>query len=433
MSFRPEKPINVGVIGSGNIGGGVVKCFLEGRFMPSGVVLKTVAVRNLSKHSDIQLPDSAKLTDNAGSIIDDPNIDIVVELMGGTDLAKEYSFKALKAGKHLVTANKELLGEYLPDLFDYARKKQVSLSFEASVCGAIPVIQNLRDYLRLQEVTSIKGILNGTTNYILTKMEDGMDFDSALKEAQGLGIAESNHILDTGGFDTRSKLAILASIASGTHIKPESIPCRGITEVRLEDIAFAREFGQGYTIKLLASAEQHDGTWNIQVNPTLISKDNPLASVRGKLNAVTIESDLSGPLTFTGPGAGREATAGAVISDILHAAEHARLHTPDFLPSLDRQSSITNPEDILSMGYIRAELLHVPGTLARIGKLLGNSNLNIRSLLQREKPHAINGVPYTGDIITLEKATQSQIDAALRSLNKSRKVHGNPFYMRIEE
>lgn len=428
MSSEHGRIVNVGLIGFGNIGTGVVSCFREGRFEPSGVVLKTVAVRDPSRPRGVHLPDSVKLTGDAGSIIADPAIDIVVELMGGTYLAREYSFMALEAGKHLVTANKAVLGEDLPQLFDRARENQVSLNFEASVCGAIPVIQNLRDYLRLQRVISIKGILNGTTNYILTKMGDGMDFDAALKEAQDLGIAEANHILDTGGFDTRSKLAILASIASGTHIKPESIPCRGMTEVRLEDIAFAREFGKGYAVKLLASAEQHDGTWSVQVSPALINRDNPLASIRGKLNSVTIEGDLSGPLTFTGFGASREPTASAVISDILHAAGHVRYHTPDFLPSLNKQTP-TNPEDILSMGYIRAQLLHVPGTLARVGKLLANSQLSIRSLLQRGEPRDIDGVPYTIDMITLERAPQDQIDAGLESLTRSRKVHGIPFYM----
>lgn len=260
-----------------------------------------------------------------------------------------------------------------------------------------------------------------------------MDFNPALEEAQGLGIAETNHILDTGGFDTQSKLAILASIASETHIKLKSIPCRGITEVKLEDIAFAREFGQGYAIKLLASAEQYGGTWSVRVSPALISKDNPLASIRGKLNSVTIEGDLSGPLTFTGFGASRGPTAGAVISDIVHAAEHVRFQTPDFLPTLSKQTSMTKPKEILSMGYIRAELLHVPGTLARVGELLGKSKLNIRSLLQRGEPHDIERVPYTNDIITLESAPQNQIDAGLARLARSPKVHGTPFYMPIEK
>lgn len=224
-----ERPIYAGMIGMGIVGGGVAKSFAEGRFDPEGIILKTVAVRNPFKSRDVYLPSSAKLTDNAYSIIEDTAIDIVIEAMGGTNEAREYVFQALKAGKHVVTANKALLGEDLPKLFDLAREKGVSLSFEAAVCGAIPVIGNLRDYLRLQRITSIKGILNGTTNYILSRMEDGMDFDAALEEAQGLGIAEANHSLDTGGFDARSKLAILASIASGTHIRPDDIPCRGIT------------------------------------------------------------------------------------------------------------------------------------------------------------------------------------------------------------
>lgn len=430
---KHKKEVTVGIIGHGIVAGGVINCFREGRFAPYGVALKTVAVKDPSKPRNIKLPDSARQTADAGSILEDPNIDIVVELMGGIKEAREYTYKGLEAGKHWVTANKALLGEDLPELFDLARKKDVSLSFEASVCGAIPVIQNLRDYFRLQKIASIRGVLNGTTNYILTRMEDGMDFKPALEEAQSLGIAETDHILDTGGFDTRSKLAILTSLTSGTHIRPENIPCRGITEVRLEDIAFAREYGQGYAVKLLASATQYNGSWSVQVSPALVSRDNPLAAIRGKLNSVTIGGDLSGPLTFTGFGASRNPTAGAVVSDILHAAEHVRFHTPDFLPALKKQASITNPEKIRSGGYIRAELLHKSGTLAEVSKILADSDLSIRSLLQREEPGKIRGVPYTTDIITLEKASQSQIDSALKELAKSRKVHGKPFYMPIAE
>lgn len=429
--IKHGKKISVGIIGRGVVASGVINCFREGRFAPHGIVLKTVAVKNPSKPRDIKLPDFARETTDAGSILEDPDIDIVVELMGGTKEARKYTHKGLKAGKHWVTANKALLGEDLPELFDLARKKDVSLSFEASVCGAIPVIQNLRDYFRLQKITSIRGVLNGTTNYILTRMEDGMDFTSALEEAQGLGIAEANHILDTGGFDTRSKLAILVSIASGTHIRPENIPCRGITEVRPEDISFAREYGQGHAVKLLASATQYNGSWSVQVSPALVSRDNPLAAIRGKLNSVTIEGDLSGPLTFTGFGASRDPTAGAVVSDILHAAEHMRFGTPDVLPILRRQSSVANPKKIRSSGYIRAELLHKPGTLAIVGRLFEKYGLNIRSLMQRNEPKEIEGVPYTGDIITLEEASQSQIDAVLLKLAKSKRVHDTPFYMPI--
>lgn len=432
MSLSKEL-VTVGMIGMGSVGGGVVQSFSEGRFDPYGIILKTVAVKDPSKVRDIRVPDSIHLTGDASSIINDPEIDIVVEVMGGTDEARDYIFQALRNKKHVVTANKAALGEDLPELFDLAREKEVSLSFEAAVCGAIPVIGNLREYLSLQRVDSITGVLNGTTNYILSRMEDGLDFARALEEAQGLGIAEANHLLDTGGYDTRSKLAILASIASGAHIKPGDIPCRGITEVRLEDIVFAREFGQGYAIKLLASAKQHDGTWDIQVGPALISRDNPLASVRGKLNAVTIESDLSGPLTFTGFGASREPTAGAVNADIWHATEHVRYRTPDYLPHLRRKASITKPEDLLSQGYIRADLLHVSGTLTKVTAALADSGLSIESILQRGKSRNIDGQPYTTDIITLEQASQKQIEIALAKLTGSDEVHGPLLYMPIEE
>lgn len=201
----------------------------------------------------------------------------------------------------------------------------------------------------------------------------------------------------------------------------------------MEDIAFAREFGKGYAVKLLAEAKQHDGTWNIRVSPALVSKDDPLASVRGERNAVTVEGDLSGPLTFGGFGAGRGPTTGAVSSDILHAAQHVRYRIPDFLPELKRQPSITKEDITTSRGYIRIELLDRNRTFARIGTLLADSNLGMSSILQRESPRTINGIPYTQDIIILHRAHQSEIDAGLASLTRSRKVRGKPFYIPFAE
>lgn len=434
MSRVENRSLKVGVIGWGNIAGGVIDSFGKGKFAKAGIELSLVAVRDPSKFRDIALPDSARQTADANLLIADPNIDIVVELINDTNKAREYIHNGFEAGKHWVTGSKDLLGKDLPDLFDLAREREVSLNFEASVCGAIPIIGLLREYYQIQEITSIRGIMNGTTNYILTRMGEEMDFEPALKQAQGLGIAESNHILDTGGFDTRSKLAIVASMASGMHIKPDSIPCRGITEVTKADIEFARELGvekggKGYAIKLLASAERHDGSWILQVAPTLISKDDPIASVDERLNAVTVESDFSEAITYTGPGASRYPTAGAVNADILHAAQHIRYHIPDFLPELKREASIAKPEDILNRAYIRVVLLDRNRTIGRIGNLLADANLGIKSILQREDQYDVNGKPFTQDIITLHEAKQSDIQAGLDILARSRKVRGKPFYM----
>lgn len=340
MNKVENRPVGVGVIGCSNVGGGVVNVFYEGRFNSENAILRAVAVKNLSKlREDIHFPKTARITDDPYSLIDDPQIDIIVEAMGGDTDAKDYTFAGLHAGKHWVTANKKLLGEYFPDIIDAAKENNVSLSFEASVCGAIPIIRTLTEYLKLQTVTELRGIVNGTTNHILTRMEGGMNFITALQEAQSLGIAEEDPTDDIEGYDARSKIAILASIAVRRHIKPESIPCKGIAKVTLEDIAAAR--ADNYVIKLLASAQQADGIWNVRVAPTLVDQDDLLAKVSGTFNSVTIKSDLSVLLILSGYGASRNPTAGAVIADISHAIEHFRFRIPESLPSLDRQPVTT--------------------------------------------------------------------------------------------
>lgn len=340
MNQVENRPVGIGIIGCSNIGGGVVNAFYDGRFRSEDAVLRAVAVKDLSKpRDDVHFPKTTRVTDDAYSLIDDPRIDIVVEVMGGDTDAQDYTFAGLRARKHWVTANKKLLGEYFPNVIDAAKESGVSLSFEASVCGAVPVIRTLIEYLKLQTVMGLRGIVNGTTNHILTRMEGGMSFITALQEAQSLGIAELDPTDDVEGYDARSKLAILASIAARRHVRPASIPCEGITKVTLEDITTARD--NDCVIKLLASAQQTDGIWNMRVAPTLVRKDDPLAAVPGKFNSVTIEGDLSGPLTLTGYGASRNPTAGAVIADISHAIEHVRFRIPDSLPTFDRQFLVT--------------------------------------------------------------------------------------------
>ncbi len=328
------------MIGCSNVGGGVVNAFFDHRFNPSDVVLRAVAVKDLSKiRDDVHFPKATRLTDNPYSLIDDRKIDIIVEVMGGDTDAYTYTLEGFYAHKHWVTANKKLLGKHFPDIIEAANRNGVSLSFEASVCGAVPVIRTLTEYLKHQTVMGLRGIVNGTTNHILTQMEGGVDFASALKEAQNLGIAESDPTDDIEGFDARSKLAILGSIAAKKHIEPESIPCTGIANITSEEIAAARD--NNCAIKLLASAQKIDGTWVVQVAPTLVHRDDPLASVPGKLNSITIDGDLSGPLTLTGYGASRNPTAGAVIADIAHAIEHVRFGIPDSLPNLNNRSLVT--------------------------------------------------------------------------------------------
>lgn len=427
MSLDKER-INVGLIGCGVVGGPVAKGLLEGRLAEQRVFLKTIVVRDTSKPREgINF---SNITDDPNAVLEDPEIDIVVEVMGGLDPARSYNMRALDAGKQLVTANKQLLGEDLPDLYDLAREKGVSISYEASVCGTIPIIRTLREYYIPQTIKGVSGIVNGTCNYILTRMAEGLDFDSALREAQELGYAEANPRNDLDGSDSCSKLALLASNITKVHIKPSQILKRGIYGVTLDDILYADRLG--YTVKLLASAEQYNGTWSIQVAPALVRKTNPLASVNGSFNAISVESDLSDIITFEGRGAGGDPTAAAVLADTAHAAEHARYGIPDQLPKLARHVALTNPQDVMSRGYIRVWLLDELGTYARIGQIMRDCKLSMKSILQEgEESKIINGREYTQDFITLHQTPEARIQEGLRHLGRSHKVYGKPFHMRF--
>ncbi|MDI6721699.1 MAG: homoserine dehydrogenase, partial [Candidatus Aenigmarchaeota archaeon] len=260
-------------------------------------------------------------------------------------------------------ANKAVVSRHMKELFGAARGNYADVAFEASVGGGIPIVRTLRGY-RGDNINKMSGILNGTTNYILSRMEEGMDFKAALKLAQENGFAEANHELDTGGYDARDKLAILASLAYNTQVNPEEIYCEGITDITPIDMDFADKYGTeeggaGYSVKLLATANYNDGL-ELHVYPTLLNKKHPLASVRDEFNSVYIEGELCGPQMFYGRGAGRGATTSAVISDILHVADNIRNGVVDELPALDSKIKFVNIRDIKRRGYVRVDLKHIP-------------------------------------------------------------------------
>lgn len=435
MTQQNKSEIHVGLIGVGNVGRGVARYFHEGRGEPYNVKLSKVAVSDLKKSREFDLPG---ITDKAEEIINDPNIHIVVEVIGGTDKAKDFVFQALENGKSVVTANKALMARYAKDVFDKAREKSIDVGFEASVGGGIQIISTLRR-LQGERIEKIMGILNGTTNYILTQMEEGMDFDEALKIAQKEGFAEANHILDTGGFDTRDKLALLASLIFNTHVDPETIQCNGITGITQVDIDFAKKYeveegGRGYTIKLLGIANQNNGKVELSVRPVLLSLDHQLASIRNQFNAVYIEGEWAGPQMFTGKGAGTDPTASAVISDILRIARNIQNGTTDDLPTLDAKVDFVNPDEVKHKGYIRANLRHMPGSLAEVASILSRHGLNISDSVQRKRFESnVKGETFMPDIITVEAASGKVIDTALKELKDSQRIHGDPFFLSFEE
>lgn len=430
MNNLERRPINVGLIGFGTVGTGVVRYFNEGNANRHGVNLARVAVRDSSKPRSVRF---ASLTANAADIINDPNIDIVVELMGGVGRAKDYMFDAIDHGKSVVTANKAVMSRFMKELFDAARSQSVDLAFAAAVGGGIPIIETFNRY-RGDQINRVMAIINGTTNYILTKMEDGAEFDSALADAQDKGYAEKpNHILDTGGFDSRDKLAVLAALAFNTQVDVEGIPCRGITDITSVDIDFAREYG--YAIKLLAIAQRHDGgKVELRVHPALIKKEHPLASIRDEFNALYVESKWAGPQTFTGRGAGTDPTAIAVVSDILHIAENIRKGTSDELPTLDAKVKFVDPDNIRRRGYMRVNLKDVPGSLHEVTGILYRHGLNLKNSIQRESfAQSVNGHQYIPDIITVDSVPQKVIEAALKDMQRSKSVYGAPFFLSFED
>lgn len=434
MNLTERRPVNVGLIGFGNIGTGVVRYFQEGRGEPFNVHLRRVAVADLSKPRTVQF---SPLTDKPADILRDPTIDIVVELMGGVDLARQYTLDAIDSRKSVVNANKALLARHMKEIFDAARSGSVNLAFEASVGGGIPII-NILNRFRGERITKVMGILNGTTNYILTQMEEGLDFETALGAAQENGFAETNHILDTGGYDTRDKLAVLASLIFNTQVDVERIACKGITDITPIDIDFAAKYGveeggRGYAVKLLAVAQRQKEAVELRVGPAIIRKDHPLASARNEFNSIYLEGELAGPQTFSGKGAGTNPTTSAIISDILRVAGNIRHDVLEELPTLDSPVQYVEKGGTQQRGYIRVNLKHEPGSIAAISNILSEHRLNIEDSVQRKRfATPMDGGTFIPDIITIEAASRATINSALEKIALSDRVHGTPFFLSFE-
>jgi len=429
--------INVGIIGFGTVGSGVVSYFREAYADPArlGVRLCKVADADPGRPRAV---DFDNLVTDAEEVIGDPEIDIVVELIGGDQPASDFIIRSLEQGKAVVTANKFALSRHMPRFFQAARTGGTDLAFEAAVAGSIPILRVLRGY-KNQPFRKITGILNGTCNFMLSCMERGMGFEEALALAQEKGFAESNHILDTGGFDSRDKLSIISSLVFNTYIHPEKIYCEGITSVTDTDLDFAvkyrvEEGEPGYTVKSLASVRHNGQALELYVYPALIRKDHPLAAVRDELNAVYLEGDYCGPQLLLGKGAGMKPTASAVVTDIFHVAENIRRGVRDRLPALDNEIEIADVGDLRRQGYIRMGLAHVPGSFAAASRILADAGLNIKDSIQRWRFKTdVDGMPVIPDIVTVEPESYQVISRALAELKASDRIVGEPFYLRFEE
>ena len=398
--------VKVGVIGVGTVGTSVVKILNDNKEMITAragreVIVTSGVVKNLAKERGLDI----KLTDNPYDIVNDPEIDIVVELMGGVDEAFEVVKTALQNGKAVVTANKALLAYHRYELQDIA--KDLPFEFEASVARGIPIINALRDGLSANHIESIVGIMNGTSNYMMTKMTDeGVDYDAILKESQELGYAEADPTFDVGGFDAAHKLLILASIAYGIDAKPEDILIEGIQNVTQDDIAFAKEFG--YAVKLLAIAKRDGDEVELRVHAALISKDEMIAKIDGVMNGISVVGDKVGETLYYGPGAGGDATASAVVANIIDIVRSGK-STPmlGFNKPLEHGLTLKAKDAITSKYYLRFKVMDKPGVLAKITALFGEHDISIETILQR---------PATSESVNLLLSTHMAVERNIQDV-----------------
>ncbi|HEX7548318.1 MAG TPA: homoserine dehydrogenase [Candidatus Methylomirabilis sp.] len=427
------RTINVGLLGCGTVGSGVVKLFQEHPDLLDRRVGAKLRIRKVAVRSAPRVPVDAKLlTKEAMEVVRDPQIDIIVELIGGIGVARTLCLEAVANGKHLVTANKALLAEHGLEIYRAAAEKRVDLGFEASVCGAIPIIRSVKEGLVANRILSIMGIVNGTTNYILTKMtESSQAFASVLAEAQAKGYAEADPTLDVGGGDAAHKLQILASLAYGGYIRFSDIYIEGIQKIEAVDIAFARELG--YRIKLLAIAKQEQGELEVRVHPTMIPETHLLASVGGVYNAVHIRGDSCGSLMFSGRGAGQMPTASSVVADIVEIAHNIVFHRPShasLLPTSAMGSEVTlRPMERITSGYyLRVMAMDKPGVLSRVSGILGEHNISIASMIQKGRDEAA-AVPI---VMLTHQAVEGDMRRALQKINALDVIAQETMCIRVE-
>jgi homoserine dehydrogenase len=388
MASSSDHPVSVGLLGCGHVGAPLVQLLSRNADLiraRTGVEIEIsrVAVHNLAKERDVDLPPEV-FTNDAESVVNDPAVDVVVELIGGIEPARSLILAALKAGKPVVTGNKELLANVGMELFEAAETAGVDLLFEASVAGGIPLIRPLRESLAGERITRVMGIVNGTTNYILSKMsEEGSSFADALGEAQRLGYAERDPTADIEGYDAAAKASIIGSIAFGANVVAGDVYREGIVAVTADDIAAAAELG--YVVKLLAVAEEHEGAVAVRVHPAMVPKDHPLATVRGSFNAVFIEGDAVGQLMLLGRGAGGGPTASAVLGDLIDAVKNLHSGGRGATFGTLTRKPIRPIDDIESQFYVTLDALDRPGVLATIAGEFGRHGVSIQSMQQKGK------------------------------------------------
>lgn len=427
-----QQEIKIGLMGLGTVGSGVVR-IVEGHQddlqnqTGCRIVIHKVLVRDRKKKRSVSVPED-KLTDSPRDILQDPDIDVVVEVIGGIETARTYIKEALLNGKHVVTANKDLMAVHGAELLQVAKENQCDLFYEASVAGGIPIIRTLVEGLSSDRITKIIGIVNGTTNYILSKMSlERVPFSGVLQEAQELGYAEADPTSDVEGLDAARKMAILGTLGFHTDVALDDVDVAGISQVTTEDIVYAKQLG--YEIKLVGIAQQDDGMIEISVQPTMIPEEHPLATVNGVFNAVYVYGEAVGETMFYGPGAGELPTATAVVSDLLTVIKNIRLEVSGrgFVAPY-REKKLKQPDQMYSKYFLRLRVADRAGVLAQITYLFAKEDVSLEKVLQ--VPH--NGGHEAEIVLVTHAASKSAFTRLLAKMEQLEIVHDIKSSYRVE-
>ncbi len=439
FSEKTMKPIHAGLLGIGTVGGGTYTVLARNaeeitRRAGRPIQISVVADKNLELARQVT-QGKARVTEDAFSVVSDPEVDVVIELIGGTGVARELVLKAIENGKHVVTANKALLAKHGNEIFSAARAKNVMIGFEAAVAGGIPIIKALREGLTANRIQWAAGIINGTTNFILSEMRDkGLPFAEVLKEAQRLGYAEADPTFDVEGVDAAHKLTIMAAIAFGIPMQFDKAHVEGISRLEADDIRYAEQLG--YRIKLLGITKRKENGIELRVHPTLIPAKRLIANVEGAMNAVLVQGDAVGATLYYGKGAGAEPTASAVIADLVDVARMQMADPEHRVPYLAFQPHAVQDTPILPLAevqtryYLRLRVEDKPGVLADITRILADQSISIEAMIQREPSE---GESQTDIIMLTHQTREKQIDAAIERIAALPVVKREIIRLRLEE
>ena len=432
------KPVKVGLLGLGTVGGGTVTVLARNaeeitRRAGRQIVISHAAARNLERAEELGLRD-ARLNEDAFEVVDDPEVDVVVELIGGYDPARTLMLRAIENGKHVVTANKALIALHGNEIFAAAQHRGVMVAFEAAVAGGIPVIKAVREGLAGNRIEWVAGIINGTGNFILTEMRDkGRGFADVLAEAQRLGYAEADPTFDVEGVDAAHKLTILAAIAFGIPLKFHLVYIEGISRITQEDVAYAEELG--YRIKHLGIAKRHPDAVEVRVHPTLIPYRRLIANVDGVMNAVLVKGDAVGPTLYYGAGAGAEPTASAVVADLVDVVRTLTSDPENRVPHLAFQPDALTDLPILPMEevetayYLRMQASDRPGVLADVARILGDPGISIEAVVQKEPAPEMHFVPL---ILLTHRVKEGRMNEAIARIEALDSISGTVTRIRVE-